>query len=211
MAVLMTAGTAISAFAAPSFSVSDPFSVPNSLITAGGRANTSYVNARQQSARQEAQQQQQAAQETARQSTASTQPIADPDPEPAATQPQAAATQQTAQVTTAQDDTTPEANVLKVTPVTENVYYDEDKLYCEVYIINGFNRPVELTGKQTVTLYSGDTKIASGSGTISKPVVIQPGKYVTHMFVFSPGQFTPGVTLKDLDTEGSLSYAWADE
>lgn len=212
MALLMTAGGAVSAFAAPTFSVTDPFSVPNSLITAGGRANTGYINARNQSAQQEAQQQQQAAQEAARQQAAqvNTQPVqADPDPDPEPTEEEQTTPAPT--TTTSQDDTTPEKGVLKVTPVNDNVYYDEDRLYCEVYIINGFDRPVEVTGKQQITLYAGDTKVASGSGNISTPLVIQPGEYATHMFVFTSGQFTPGITLKDLDTVARLSYAWADE
>lgn len=223
LATLLTAGSAVSAAAAPNFSVSDPFSVPNSLITAGGRANTGYINARNQSAQQEAQQQQQAAQEAARQQSASQQPAQqvieevqtvdpDPDPDPEPTEEEETTEpQQTAPVATTEDDTTPEKGVLKVTPVNDNVRYDEDTLICEVYIINGFDRPVELTGKQQITLYAGDTKVASGSETFKKPVVIQPGEYVTHTFTFKSNQFTPGITLKDLDTVARLSYAWADE
>ncbi len=225
LATLLTAGSAVSAAAAPNFSVSDPFAVPNSLITAGGRANTGYINARNQSAQQEAQQLQQAAQEAARQQTASQQPAQqvvqeiqtvdpdpDPDPDPEPTEEEETTEpQQTAPVATTEDDTTPEKGVLKVTPVNDGVYYDEDQLVCNVYIINGFDRPVELTGKQTITLYAGDTEVATGSGNLKKAVVIQPGKYVTHKFTFAANQFTPGITLKDLSVEARLSYAWADE
>lgn len=223
LATLLTAGSAVSAAAAPNFSVSDPFSVPNSLITAGGRANTGYINARNQSAQQEAQQQQQAAQEAARQQSASQQPAQqviekvqtvdpDPDPDPELTEEEETTEpQQTAPVATTEDDTTPEKGVLKVTPVNDGIDYEEDKLNCEVYIINGFDRPVEITGKQNFTLYAGDTKVASATKNIKKPIVIQPGQYKTYKFTFNPGEFTPGITLKDLDTVARLSYAWADE
>lgn len=233
MSVLLTAGGAVSAFAAPTFSPTDPFSVPNSLITAGGRANTGYINARNQSAQQEAQQQQQAAQEAARQQAAQTTARqqaaaaqtqtsqsyiddddleADPDPD---NDPElyGSGSVETAEpvAATAVDDTTPEANVIKVTPVNSSVTYDEDKLYCTVYIINGFNRPIELTGKQTITLYAGDTEVGTTSQNLSRPVVVQPGKYTTVAFTFQPGQFTPDVTMKDLEIVGRCNYAWADD
>lgn len=212
MALLMTAGGAVSAFAAPTFSVTDPFSVPNSLITAGGRANTGYINARNQSAQQEAQQQQQAAQEAARQQAAqvNTQPVqADPDPDPEPTEEEQ--TTPAPAATTSQDDTTPEKGVLKVTPVNDSVSYEEDNLRFNVYIINGFDRPIEITGNPQVTLYAGDVKVGSGPIKIKKSSVIQPGEYIIGEVTLNAGQFTPGITLKDLDTVARLSYAWADE
>jgi|GEM_PF-3256863 SLAP domain-containing protein len=123
-------------------------------------------------------------------------PVTEPTAQPTATE-------------TKTTDTTPVAGTITVRP--NDAYYDEDTLVVEVYIINGFSRPIAVFGDQTLTLYAENKKVGKTSANIKDDLIIPAGSYKAYTFVFPSGSFTTGVTLKELSADADICYAWADE
>ncbi len=77
-----------------------------------------------------------------------------------------------------------------------HIYYKDNCLYAECYIINGYFSRVYNIDVSELTFFSGNRKIADGSfGIIAGGAAIGARSYGTYTFVFVPGDYVPGAVL----------------
>ena len=85
-------------------------------------------------------------------------------------------------------------NCINILPY--HIYYKDNCLYAECYVINGFNRTVYSIDVRNLSFFSGNRKIAGGSfGIIAGGAAINARSYGTYTFIFDPGCFVAGATL----------------
>lgn len=87
------------------------------------------------------------------------------------------------------------------------------KLVARCYIINGMDRPIWITGDQTISVYSNGKRIAYGKATIpqDEEYEINPGKYELEDFTFGEHEFDKTASLENITINSSIVYQWADE
>lgn len=89
----------------------------------------------------------------------------------------------------------------------------DGKLIARCYIINGMDRPIWITGQQTISVYSNGKRIAYGKAVIpqEEEYEINPGGYELEDFTFGEHEFDKTASLEKITINSSIVYQWADE
>ncbi len=91
----------------------------------------------------------------------------------------------------------------------KHVYEQDGRLYAELYLINGFNRPVAVTGTQDILFFANGRQIGHANRTLSQNIKIGAGGNAVYTVVLSGSEYTAGADLTDLTVDAALTYAWA--
>ena len=85
-------------------------------------------------------------------------------------------------------------NCINIMPY--HIYYKDNCLFAECYIINGYFNRVYNIDVRELSLFSGNRKIAGGSfGIIAGGAAIGARSYGTYTFIFDPGYYVSGAAL----------------
>lgn len=102
----------------------------------------------------------------------------------------------------------------KVKLSVKHAEFKGNTLVVTVYVINGMDRPVWITGDQIIRIYSNGKLIAKGEAKIpeSEEYDIPSGKYDEEKITFAEHEFDPNASLENLTADNyTVTYQWADE
>ena len=88
-------------------------------------------------------------------------------------------------------------NTVNIMPY--HIYYKDNNLYAECYVINGFNHTVYNINVTNLSFYNASGKIADAFfGIIGNGGYIAARSYATYTFIFSPGYYIKDATLNTM-------------